>query len=123
MRCLQHAHIGCLCPWREKVMYQRVTDQQLAEARSTLQELCKRVSVRFQKGYRQRQGVGALLPLDLLLAVHEHAQFAWHVAHEDAALAVAHMFESALLGCSTNAMPSDPPDADLSGTCCCRASQ
>ncbi len=44
MRCLQHAHIGCLCPWPEKVMYQRVTDQQLAEARSTLQELCKRVS-------------------------------------------------------------------------------
>ena len=44
LRCLQHSHIGCMCPWPCKVLYLRVTDRQLAEARLALREVCERVS-------------------------------------------------------------------------------
>ena len=45
LRCLQHSHIGCMCPWPCKVLYLRVTDRQLTEARLTLRELCNRVRI------------------------------------------------------------------------------
>lgn len=43
LRCLEHAHIGCICPWPAKVLYQRVTDKQLQSTRVQLRDLADKV--------------------------------------------------------------------------------
>lgn len=43
LRCLEHAHIGCICPWPDKVLYQRVTDKQLQSTRAQVRSLANKV--------------------------------------------------------------------------------
>ncbi len=43
MRCLGHAHHGCVCYWPSKILYTHVPDAQLLAMKGLLQSLVKQV--------------------------------------------------------------------------------
>ena len=46
MRCLGHAHHGCVCYWPSKILYTHVPDAQLLAMKGLLQSLVKQVIVK-----------------------------------------------------------------------------